>query len=243
MIPMTKIIGVIPARYKSVRFEGKPLATIGEKTMIQMVYEKCLQSKLLHQVMVATDDQQIYENVLSFDGEVIMTGKNIATGSDRCYEAVKGQDCEIIVNIQGDEPLIDPKVIDSCIQAILNAPHAACSTPVVESSNLEEINSPNTIKVALNRAFEALYFSRYPIPYNQNKNKIFYKHIGLYCYRKRFLEKYVTMQQTPLELSESLEQLRILENGYKIKCCLVDYESIGVDTIKDLEKVRKLLKL
>ena len=242
---MTQIIGIIPARYKSVRFEGKPLATIGEKTMIQMVYEKCLQSEYLNQVMVATDDQRIYENVLSFGGKVVMTGKNIATGSDRCYEAVRDQNCEIVVNIQGDEPLIEPKVIDCSIQAILNAPKAVCSTPVVESKNLEEIESPNTIKVALNRDFEALYFSRYPIPYNRNKNKnkSFYKHIGLYCYRKSFLEKYVTMKQTKLEISESLEQLRILENGYKIQCCLVNYQSIGVDTVEDLEKVRQLLKV
>ena len=242
---MTKIIGVIPARYKSARFEGKPLATIGKKTMIQMVYEKCLQSKLLDQLMVATDDRRIYENVSSFGGEVVITDKTIATGSDRCYEAVKEQDCEIVVNIQGDEPLIEPKVIDSCIRAILNAPDAVCSTPVAESSNIEEINSPHTIKVALNRDFEALYFSRHPIPYNRNKNlnKSFYKHIGLYCYRKSFLAKYVTMSQTSLELSESLEQLRILENGYKIQCCLVNYESIGVDTREDLEKVRKILRV
>ncbi len=240
---MNKIIGIIPARYKSVRFEGKPLAKIGEKTMVQMVYERCLESKLLNQVRVATDDQRIYENVLSFGGEAVLTGENIATGSDRCYEAVKNQDCEIIVNIQGDEPLIQPKVIDSCIQAILDAPKAVCSTPVVESNDIEEIYSPNAIKVALNQDFEALYFSRYPIPYHRSQIQIkeYYKHIGLYCYRKNFLEKYVTMPQTPLELSESLEQLRILENGYRIQCCLVDYESIGVDTKEDLEKVRKIL--
>lgn len=242
---MPKIIGVIPARYKSVRFEGKPLATIGEKTMIQMVYEKCLQSKLMHQVIVATDDQRIYENALSFGGEVVMTGENIVTGSDRCYEAVKDQECEIVVNIQGDEPLINPRVIDSCIQTILDTPEAVCSTPVVKSSDIEEINSTNTVKVALSRDFKALYFSRHPIPYNRNKpkDKKSYMHIGLYCYQKSFLEKYVTMQQTPLELAESLEQLRILENGYKIQCCLVDYESIGVDTIEDLEKIRKILEV
>jgi 3-deoxy-manno-octulosonate cytidylyltransferase (CMP-KDO synthetase) len=240
---MTKIIGIIPARYKSVRFEGKPLASIGSKTMIQMVYEQCLQSKLLDYVAVATDDQRIYENVLSFDGKVVMTGEDIATGSDRCYAAVRTQDCDIVVNIQGDEPLIDPQVIDLCIQTILDAPEAVCSTPVVEATNHEEINSPNVVKVALNENFEALYFSRCPIPYSRNNvssNK-YYKHIGLYCYRKVFLEKYVAMQQTPLELSESLEQLRILENGYKIQCCLVNYESIGVDTINDLEKVREIL--
>ncbi|MGF1498604.1 MAG: 3-deoxy-manno-octulosonate cytidylyltransferase [Elainellaceae cyanobacterium] len=240
---MTSVIGVIPARYKSTRFEGKPLATIGGKTMIQMVYEKCLKSKLLDQVLVATDDQRIYDNVISFGGRAVMTGTHIATGSDRCYEAVKRDVCDIVVNIQGDEPLIDPTVIDACIQALLDAPEAVCSTPVVESCDLEELRSPHTVKVALNHNLEALYFSRYPIPFYRSalNEKKYYRHIGLYCYRKDFLEKYVSMLQTPLELAESLEQLRILENGYKIQCCLVNYDSIGVDTPEDLEKVKQLL--
>lgn len=240
---MTKVTGIIPARYKSTRFEGKPLAAIGGKTMIQMVYENCLRSTLLDQVMVATDDQRIYDNVMSFGGKVVMTRTDIATGSDRCYEAVKHYDCDITVNIQGDEPLIDPAVIDACIQALLDTPEAVCSTPVVESYDLEEINSPHTVKVALNQQLEALYFSRYPIPYFRNsmKGRKYYRHIGLYCYRKYFLEEYVTMSQTPLEISESLEQLRILENGFKIQCCPVQYESIGVDTPEDLERVKHLL--
>ena len=240
---MASVIGVIPARYKSTRFEGKPLASIGSKTMIQMVYEKCLESHLLDQVMVATDDQRIYDNVLSFGGRVVMTGTHIATGSDRCYEAIKSDVGDIVVNIQGDEPLIDPTVIDDCIQALLDAPEAVCSTPVVESRDSEEIRSPHIVKVALNHKLEALYFSRYPIPFYRgalSENK-YYRHIGLYCYRKNFLEKYVNMLQTPLELAESLEQLRILESGYKIQCCLVSYDSIGVDIPEDLEKVKQLL--
>jgi 3-deoxy-manno-octulosonate cytidylyltransferase (CMP-KDO synthetase) len=240
---MAKVTGVIPARYKSTRFEGKPLANIGGKTMIQMVYENCLRSTLLDQVMVATDDQRIYDNVVSFGGKVVMTRTNIATGSDRCYEAIKNHDCDIVVNIQGDEPLIDPSVIDACIQALFDSQEAVCSTPVVESYDDEEINSPHAVKVVLNQKFEALYFSRYPIPYfrDLSKAKKHYRHIGLYCYRKDFLEEYVNMTQTPLELSESLEQLRILENGLKIQCCLVRYESIGVDTPEDLERVKQLL--
>ncbi|MBP0001880.1 MAG: 3-deoxy-manno-octulosonate cytidylyltransferase [Cyanobacteria bacterium SID2] len=240
---MTKITGIIPARYKSVRFEGKPLAKIGDKTMIQMVYERCLQSELLDRVRVATDDRRIYDSVLSFGGQAVMTGEDIATGSDRCCAAVKGEDWDIVVNIQGDEPLIDPQVIDTCVRSLLDAPEAVCSTPVVATTDLDEINSPHAVKVALNQKIEALYFSRYPIPYNRKgiEGKTYYKHIGLYCYRKPFLEKYVTMPQTPLETSESLEQLRMLENGYKIQCCLVKYESVGVDTKEDLEKVKTLL--
>lgn len=243
VVNMTKVTGVIPARYKSSRFEGKPLATIGNKTMIQMVYEKCLNSKLLDHVMVATDDHRIYDNVTSFGGTVVMTGDNIKTGSDRCYAAISDSDCDIVVNIQGDEPLIDPSVIDACVQALLDAPAAVCSTPVVESCDPDEINSPHAVKVALNQKFEALYFSRYPIPFFRNaaNGERYHRHIGLYCYRKPFLEKYVSMPQTPLELAESLEQLRILENGYTIQCCLVNYESIGVDTPEDLEKVKQLL--
>ena len=239
---MTKIIGTIPARYKSSRLEGKPLAMIGEKTMIQMVYERCKKSKLLDRVIVATDDQRIVENVQSFNGEAVMTGKGISTGTDRCYEAVKDLDYDIIVNIQGDEPLINPGVIDACIHALIDSPDAVCSTPVVITDDEEEINSKATAKVALNRNFEALYFSRLPIPCDRDKNRTrtYYKHIGLYCFRKFFLKEFVKLEQTPCELSESLEQLRILENGYKIKCCLVDYESYGVDTQEDLIKVRKM---
>ena len=238
---MTSIVGVIPARYKSTRFEGKPLAIIGIKTMIQMVYEKCLKSNLLAQVIVATDDQRIYDHVRSFGGQVAMTSTNIVTGSDRCYEAIKHDNWDLVVNIQGDEPLIDPTVIDACIQALLDAPEAVCSTPVVPSR--EEIDSPHIVKVALNQKLEALYFSRYPIPFFRDfsNQKQYYRHIGLYCYRKPFLQQYVAMPQTPLEIAESLEQLRILENGYKIQCCLVDYQSIGVDTPEDLEKVKQLI--
>jgi 3-deoxy-manno-octulosonate cytidylyltransferase (CMP-KDO synthetase) len=240
---MTNIIGVIPARYKSTRFEGKPLANIGRRTMIQMVYEKCLRSNLLHQVIVATDDQRIYDNVTSFGGRAVMTGTHITTGSDRCYEAIKSDVCDIVVNVQGDEPLIDPTVIDASIQALLDAPEAVCSTPVVKSHDLEELKSPHVVKVALNHQLEALYFSRYPIPFHRSalSKEKYYRHIGLYCYRKKFLENYVSMLQTPLELAESLEQLRILENGYKIQCCLVNYDSVGVDTPEDLEKVKQLL--
>jgi 3-deoxy-manno-octulosonate cytidylyltransferase (CMP-KDO synthetase) len=241
------IIGVIPARYKSVRFEGKPLALIGKKTMIQMVYEQCLQSQLLNTLLVATDDERIYETVLKFGGKAVLTSSDIATGSDRCFAAAKSQvqPHDIVVNIQGDEPLISADVIDASIQALIDAPQAVCSTPVVESTDSDELNSPHAVKVALNQNFEALYFSRYSIPFNRTNHPLrkYWKHIGLYCYRSDFLEKYVAMPQTPLELSESLEQLRILEYGYRIQCCAVHYESHGVDTPEDLEKVKKLLNL
>lgn len=245
---MSDVIGIIPARYQSTRFQGKPLAKLGDKTMIQMVYERCQQSQLLDHVAVATDDQRIFDHLLSFGGNVVMTGTHIATGSDRCFEAIKSDPhCKIVVNIQGDEPLIDPKVIDACINALIKAPEAVCATPIVKCNDQHELTSPHSVKVAINTNLEALYFSRFPIPYHRSNpsdtsSGPYYKHIGLYCYRKEFLAKYVTMKQTPLEMAESLEQLRILENGYTIQCCLVDYDSIGVDTPEDLEKVKHMLQ-
>jgi len=240
-----KIIGVIPARYSSTRLPGKPLVMIGSKTMIERVYCRCLNSQLLDAVIIATDDEMIVEEVRRFGGTAILTAPEIATGTDRCFEAIKQSfpDAEIVVNIQGDEPLIDPSVIDTCINALLLDPEAVCSTPVARLSDPAELNSPNCVKAVFDKHGRALYFSRSTIPYIRNASAecIHYKHIGLYAYRHNFLKLFVSMEQTAMEKVESLEQLRILSNGYKIHCCPVEYDVIGVDTPEDLERVRQIL--
>ena len=197
----------------------------------------------MDRIIVATDDKRIHDHVLSFSGESVMTSEDIATGTDRCEAVARTLDCGIVVNIQGDEPLIDPDVIDTCIEALKNAPHAVCATPIRRTNDPEKIISSNTAKVAVKNNLEALYFSRSPIPFNRNAGESlqYFLHIGLYVYRKSFLNEYVKMKQSPMEITESLEQLRILENGYTIQCCMVNYDAIGVDTPEDLIKVKKIL--
>lgn len=242
-VPVDRIIGVIPARYQSTRFPGKPLAVIDGKTMIQAVTDRCRKSRMLGRVIVATDDRRILEHVLSFGGEAVLTSADIATGTDRCWAAVRDIDCDIVVNIQGDEPLIDPSVIDECVRALLESDRAVCSTPIVKTDDESQIRSPHAVKVVVNRNMEALYFSRAAIPFIRDGNGGGYHlHIGLYAYRTDFLSRYVELPRTPLELSESLEQLRILENGFVIACRVVDYEALGVDTPEDLEEVRRIIR-
>ena len=238
-----KVVGVIPARYRSTRFEGKPLAEIKDgKSMIRMVYEACRKSRRLDRVVVATDDQRIYGHVLDFGGEVVMTSEELATGTDRCLAAIQDVSCDIVVNIQGDEPLIDPAVIDEVVTALENSPNAVCATPVCLIHEEDEVASQNTVKAVMNLKREAIYFSRSVIPFKRGKTSGYYKHIGLYAYRKKFLEKFVLFPQSSLEISESLEQLRIIENGYTIQCVVVEYNSVGVDTPLDLKRVQDILK-
>ena len=238
-----KIVGVIPARYQSSRLPGKPLSEICGKTMIQRVYENCCRSTLLDRVIVATDDERIAENVRSFGGEVVMTSSTITTGTERCLAALKEVDYDYAVNIQGDEPLIDPVVIDKTVLSLLESEGFVCATPVKVVKDNDELLSSDCVKVVFGKEMRAIYFSRSVIPFNRDERRgeQYYKHIGLYVYQKSFLIDYVRLKQSPLELTESLEQLRILENGYSIKCCIVDYEAIGVDTQEDLEKVRKII--
>lgn len=242
-----KIIGVIPARFQSSRLPGKPLQMIGSKTMIERVYLRCRQSLLLEEIIIATDDQRIVDAVNKFGGTAVLTSQNIATGTDRCHVAVEQlfPDAEIVVNIQGDEPLIDPEVIDTCIRALLNSSgKMVCSTPVKAITDETDILSPNCVKVVFDHKCSALYFSRSPIPYFRNEiaGFTYYKHIGLYAYKNNFLKKFVKMNHAVLEEVESLEQLRILSNGYKIQCCIVDYDAIGVDTQGDLDRVRNIIR-
>jgi 3-deoxy-manno-octulosonate cytidylyltransferase (CMP-KDO synthetase) len=246
-----KIIAVIPARYASTRLPGKPLVDLCGKPMVQHVYERAIKSKLVNHVIVATDDERIEEVVKSFGGNVMMTPANIQSGSDRiAYVANKLDDALIIVNVQGDEPLIEPEMIDQAIDPLLNDLKYNVSTLVKKISRAEELINPNIVKVVLDTDMCGIYFSRSPIPHLRDfpniqhwiLHHIFYKHIGLYVYRKEFLKLYVSWNESVLEKAEKLEQLRIIENGEKIKVAITEFDSIPVDTPQDSELVRQILQ-
>lgn len=241
-----RFIGIIPARYASTRFPGKPLADMNGKTMIQRVYEQV--NNLLDAVYVATDDTRIEDNVKSFGGQVIMTSPDHKSGTDRCFEAYTktGLDYEVVINIQGDEPFIHPTQIES-LKACFTDDKVEIATLVKPFSSDGDFEStlfnPNSPKVVLNQNNEAMYFSRSIIPYMRGKehtewlaNHTYYKHIGLYAYRADVLKEITRLPQSPLELVESLEQLRWLENGYRIKVGITNEETIGIDTPEDMEK-------
>lgn len=245
-----KFLGIIPARFASTRFPGKPLAMLGGKTVIQRVYEQVV--SILPYAVVATDDDRIAETVKAFGGKVVMTNPNHRSGTDRCYEALTKVDGEfdVVINIQGDEPFIQPsqlKAIMDCFQdaetqiATLVKPF----TPTDGYDALENCNSP---KVVVNKNMQALYFSRSIIPYTRNRDRkewlighTYYKHIGLYAYRSQVLKEITSLPQSSLELAESLEQLRWLENGYVIKVGVSQVETIGIDTPQDLCLAEKFL--
>lgn len=240
-----EIIAILPARYASTRFPGKPLADIAGKSMIRRVYEQVQRSALVSRVMVATDDERIVEAVKAFGGIVHMTPVDIHSGSDRIALVAQSANADIVVNVQGDEPLIDPQLIDQTIQALLDNPSAVVSTAVKRITDYNEIVNPNIVKAVLDKNGMALYFSRAPIPHVRDaKNEhgwvggtALYKHFGIYCYRAAFLRQFSQLPPTPLEQAEKLEQLRILEHGYKIACVVTEYESFAVDTPDDLQKV------
>jgi len=239
-----KFIGIIPARYASTRFPGKPLADMGGKPMIQRVYEQVI--KTVDNVYVATDDNRIEEVVKNFGGNVIMTSEQHRSGTDRCYEAYCkiGEGYDAVINIQGDEPFIQPEQIEllkSCFSDN-ETQIATLVKPFDKDGDFEKtLFNPNTPKVVINHRHEAMYFSRSIIPYIRDvgymewlKNQTFYKHIGLYAYRADILKEITSLPQTTLEKAESLEQLRWLENGYKIKVAITHLETIGIDTPEDL---------
>ncbi len=245
-----KTLGIIPARYASSRFPGKPLAKIAGKTMLQRVYEQASKAQLLDSVVVATDDERIFNHVAGFKGNVMMTKEEHPSGTDRCAEAaaVIGN-FDVIINIQGDEPLIDPAQIDLVVKPFYENAAVSITTLVKIIANKEELFSPNVVKVIFNQANQALYFSRSVIPHVQALPQEqwfgqhdFYKHIGLYGYRQAVLSEITQLAQSKLEKAESLEQLRWLEQGYPIFINLTDKESISVDTPEDLLKIEKLLK-
>lgn len=233
------VIGVIPARYKSTRLPGKPLLDISGKPMIQQVYEHACKSKYLSSVLVATDDKRIYECVRAFGGKAVITSGKHKSGTDRICEAVNRVKAEIVVNIQGDEPFIDYNNIDKAVEPLLKDKNLNVSTLAIKIKNKKEIIDTNKVKVVFDKNFNALYFSRSAIPHDRdNSGTCFYKHIGLYVYRKSFLNKFKNMKQTKLETAEKLEQLRILEYGERIKVILTDKDSFSIDTSEDYRKFK-----
>lgn len=238
---------IIPARYASTRLPAKPLIKINDKTIIQWVYEKACQSKLAQEVIVATDDERIFQAVKDFGGHVKMTASSHQSGSDRIAEIVKkNPDIEIIVNLQGDEPLISPESIDSAINCLISDKNADISTLIREipAQEKNEILNPNIVKVVTDNFGKALYFSRAAIPYERTTGQTkFYAHIGLYAYRRESLLKMTELRQTSLEKAECLEQLRALQNGMTIKTVVVDYKPIGIDTLEDVEEFKQYLQL
>ncbi|HEY4416394.1 MAG TPA: 3-deoxy-manno-octulosonate cytidylyltransferase [Verrucomicrobiae bacterium] len=242
-----KIIGIIPARFASTRFPGKPLALIAGKPLIQHVVEQCQRAKSLAEVIVATDDTRIWEVAQNFC-RVEMTQPDHPSGSDRIAEVCERCDADGVVNIQGDEPLIDPNVIDAVANALAQNEMSTAATPI---KNLSELDNPNVVKVVVNAAGRALYFSRRTIPYlreaasrplnEQLAAFPFLKHLGIYGYRRETLLRLVKFPVSPLEDAEKLEQLRALENGLGIAVVKVDYDSIGVDLPEDVARVEKIL--
>lgn len=238
-----KFLGVIPARYGSSRLEGKPLKDINGHTMIEWVYKRAKLSKL-DEVIVATDDERIYQEVEKFGGKVMMTRKDHLNGTSRIAEVCeKQEDFDVIINIQGDEPLIEKDMINSLIEAFEKEKDLKMGTLKYKLDSMEEIKNPNSVKVVTDKNDYAIYFSRSVIPYPRKENlDNYYKHIGIYGYKRDFVLEYRDMAATPLETSESLEQLRVLENGYKIKVLETTHKIIGVDTEEELNKVRNYIK-
>lgn len=241
------ILGIIPARYASTRFPAKALADINGKSMIQRVVEQARQATSLSRVVVATDDERIRAHVADFGGEVVMTSVHHQSGTDRCQEAVQqlGISADYVVNIQGDEPFIQPRQIDLLISVLDGATELATLVKVIDDP--QTLLNPNTPKVVLSTTGDALYFSRHPIPYRRGQpvgtwlaSHTYYKHIGLYAYRTDVLARITQLPPSLLEQAESLEQLRWLENGYRIRTVITDLDSHGIDTPTDLEKVRGL---
>ena len=240
------VIGVIPARYSSTRFEGKVLADISGKPMLQHVWERAGEALLLEDLIIACDDERIANAAKEFGAKVVFTAKAHASGTDRICEVVNPLDVKIIINIQADEPLIHPVMIDSIAQALLDDSSISMATLMKAIENLKELNDPNVVKVVVDKNNFALYFSRSAIPYHAKnseiKSPVYYKHIGLYGYTKDFLFIYKNFPVSNLEEIERLEQLRVLEEGLRIKVMETKYETLGVDTPEDLEKLKEYLE-
>ena len=236
-----RIACIIPARYGSTRLPGKPLAMIGNKPMIQRVYEQVSKATEIHEVIVATDDERVYEAVIQFGGQVMMTRADHLTGTDRLAEVASTRtDIDVIINVQGDEPLIDASVIDALARQFkkdVTLQMGTVGCPLLES----EYNEPSAVKVIVNRLGNAMYFSRSLIPHPRHAFVVApLKHVGMYGYNRQFLLTYAKMEPTPAELTESLEQLRALENGYTIRVITTDQRFVGVDTPEDLERVNEI---
>ncbi len=243
------LVGIIPARYASTRFPGKPLIDIEGKTMIQRVYEQALKSRALHQVVVATDDERIFNHVQDFGGTVLMTAPDHPSGTDRCYDALQqlSGSYEYVINIQGDEPFIEPEQIDE-LAAVLKDSNVQLATQMIKVDSHEMLFDRGEVKIVLNQHNEALYFSRMPIPFIKSVDETewhshhtYYRHVGMYAYRKDILQQITRLPVSSLETAESLEQLRWIENGFSIRCVVTKYESHCIDTPGDVTRVLALL--
>lgn len=242
-----QVLGIIPARYASTRLYGKLLIPILGKTLLQRTFENASRAAILDDLIVATDDKRILEHVHAFGGHAVMTSVDCPTGTDRLAEALEKHpewlDKAAIVNIQGDEPCLDPMAIEAAVQLLLDDPHACMSTVAAPLENEEEARSSSVVKCVIDQNQNALYFSRALIPSNTkhafNPRGPYFRHIGLYVYRPSFILQYQKLSPTPLQLEENLEQLKVLEHGYRIKVALIEKASIGVDVHEDLNKVEQ----
>ncbi len=244
-----KIIGIVPARFGSTRFPGKPLADINGKTMIQRVYEQCIQATRLSRLVIATDDEKIFNHVNDFGGNAVITSPQHQSGTDRCAEIMEKigvEKWDVVINIQGDEPYIHPEQID-LLCSTFDSEETKVATLVKKITSIDELFNHNNVKVILNKRNEAIYFSRSPIPYNRNfpeqdwlKYSTYYKHIGIYGYRTQTLLELSKLAKTNLEVTESLEQLRWIENGYSIHAEITSLESIAIDTPDDLLRIKSI---
>lgn len=239
-----KTIAVIPARYNSTRFPGKMMKILGDKTIITTTYQNVVETGLFDEVFVATDSELIFDEISRNGGKAVMTGEH-ETGSDRIAEAIQNIDCDIVINVQGDEPFLKKEPLKQLIDVFSNddKKEVSLASLKIQLKESEEIQNPNNVKVVTDNNGFALYFSRSVIPFHRelSYNVNYYKHIGVYAFRKEALLKFSSLEMTPMEISEKLEQLRYLENGMKIKMIETDFVGIGIDTPEDLEKAKKLI--
>ena len=239
-------VGIIPARWASTRLPGKILVDIGGKPMVQHVWERAKRAAKLSDVIIACDEQDVVDRARAFGAHAVLTSKNHPSGSDRVAEAAKGIETEIIVNIQSYEPFVQPTLIDRLVEALEKGPVAVVATPVKRIASEEEYRNTNVVKVVLDQSWNAIYFSRATIPFRRDGRtpdlKKYFKHLGIYAYRREFLFRYCQLPKSFLEQEECLEQLRVLEAGYRIKCVETDDQTIGVDTAEDVVRAINFLK-
>jgi 3-deoxy-manno-octulosonate cytidylyltransferase (CMP-KDO synthetase) len=239
--PTPAVVAVIPARYQSTRLPGKPLLDIGGRPMIELVYRRAAEADSVDAVVVATDDQRIVDAVAAFGGIARLTRPTHRTGTDRIAEVAADLSCDIVVNVQGDEPLIDPAMISAIVAPLRADASIVMTTARCRLTDPDDFRNPHVVKVVTDPHGDALYFSRAPIPHGTDPARTqAYVHVGLYAFRRDFLLRFAALPQTPLEVAESLEQLRALEHGYRIRTVVTEHHSIGVDTPQDLERARRL---
>lgn len=242
-----KVVCIIPARYASTRFPGKPLAELAGKPMVQWVYERAKGAKTIQDVIVATDDKRIFDVVQAFGGKAVMTTGDYQSGTDRIADVARDMDCDAVVNLQGDEPWMNPETLDLSVRALAEKPYCDVSTAMIKITDEKTYLSPNAVKAVCASDGIALYFSRSPIPSRSRAQPEFagfwgFKHLGLYVYRKEALLAFPRLKPTFLERLECLEQIRFLENGYKIKVVETPHDSTGIDTPEDLQSLKDMIK-